>query len=92
MDSTDGGTEGIGSWESHAFSRHICFRNTANVPVNLPVAVRWRVTNFGGAGVAPPVFWVDDSSLVVELARGCQMIEGPGTAGPALPPGKNQLP
>jgi hypothetical protein len=91
MDSTDGGTEGIGSWESHAFSRHICFRNTASVPVNLPVAVRWRVTNFGGPAVAPPVFWVDDSSLVVELARGCQMLEGPGSNGPILPPGKDQL-
>ncbi|WP_298234974.1 hypothetical protein [uncultured Azohydromonas sp.] len=91
MDSTDGGTERVGSWESHAFSRHVCFRNPTSQPLNIPVTVRWRVTNFGGAGVNPPLFWVDDSSLVVELARGCQMVEGPGTTGPILPPGKDQL-
>lgn len=91
MDSTDSGTEGIGSWESHAFSRHICFTNSSAVPVNLPVVVRWRVTNFGAPLVAAPLFWVDDSSLVVELARGCQMSEGPGSSGPILPPRRNQL-
>ncbi len=69
FDSTDNGTETIGSWESHAMSRHRCIRNTTGTLLAVPVSVDWKITNNGGSGA--PEFWIDESSLVVELARGC---------------------
>lgn len=69
FDSTNDGADGIGSWESHAMSRHRCIRNTTSAVMAVPVRVDWKITNNGGVGT--PEFWIDDSSLVVELARGC---------------------
>ncbi|WP_157271219.1 hypothetical protein [Azohydromonas aeria] len=71
FDSTDGGSETLGSWESHAFSRHACVVNTTSTTRLVPVRVDWRVTSFGGA----PTLWLDDTSLVVELSRGCALVE-----------------
>jgi len=42
------------------------------------VAVNWKVTNFSGT---PPLFWVDDSALVVEMARGCSVSSKPAPDG-----------
>lgn len=71
FDSTNDGADGVGSWESHAMSRHRCIRNTTNAMMAVPVRVDWKITNNGGVGM--PQFWIDDSSLVVELARGCSV-------------------
>lgn len=74
VDSTDSGNATMGNWRAHAFTRHICIRNGTDVPMAVPVAVNWKVTNFGGV---PPTFWVDDSALVVEMARGCSVTSAP---------------
>lgn len=88
FDSTDNGTEGSGSWESHAFSRHTCYENTTSTTRFATVRVDWRVTNFGGV----PTFWLDDTSLVVELARGCTLVESSSVPARAadLPPTPTQ--
>jgi len=71
FDSTDSGTEGVGSWESHAMDRHQCVFNANGTTVKpVPIEVQWKVTNFDGA--IPPNFWLDDWSLTVELAKGCR--------------------
>lgn len=83
LDSTDGGTETIASWESHAFSRHYCLRNPRNAPLTVKVNVQWKVTDF--TPVAPE-FWIDDSSLVVQMSRDCtvtQVDNVPGQPGGA---------
>jgi hypothetical protein len=89
MASTDRGSATAGSWESHAFTRHRCMRNTTNAPLAVPVAVNWKVTNFAGM---PPTFWVDDSALVVEMARGCSESQAPdgGRRGAYQPPASGQ--
>lgn len=74
MDSTDTGAASNGNWRAHAFTRHACVRNTTDAPLAVTVAVNWKVTNFGGT---PPLFWVDDSALVVEMARGCSVSSKP---------------
>lgn len=71
FDSTDGGSEGVSSWESHSMNRHRCiFNRDGSTFKNVPVEVKWKVTNFDG-NVAPN-FWLDDWSLTVEQARGCR--------------------
>jgi len=71
VDSTNGGDEGVGSWEAHGFDRHACVRGSTSSTVRFAdVVVYWKVTN-QSATETPPSFWVDDWSLVVETARGC---------------------
>jgi hypothetical protein len=74
VDATDTGNATEGNWRAHAFTRHTCVRNEGDTPLALPVAVNWKVTNFAGN---PPLFWVDDSALVVEMARGCSVSNTP---------------
>ena len=74
MDATDSGAASAGNWRAHAFTRHTCVRNTTNAPLAVTVAANWKVTNFGGT---PATFWVDDSALVVEMARGCSVTDKP---------------
>ncbi|HSV69552.1 MAG TPA: hypothetical protein VLI72_05530 [Methylibium sp.] len=74
FDSTDGGREGIGSWEARSMSRHQCFTNGTASPVNVLVQASWRVTNFGGYA---PEFWIDDTAMVVEVSQGCTLTELP---------------
>ncbi len=71
FDSTDGGTEGDGSWEGHAMSRHQCVKNNSDNFKTVEVTVEWKVTNFSTG--ANPNFWLDDWSLVVEMSEGCQL-------------------
>ncbi len=71
FDSTDSGNEGQASWESHAMSRHRCIKNNSDNFKTVEVAVEWKLTNFSAA--ADPEFWLDDWSLVVEMAEGCRM-------------------
>lgn len=82
FDSTNDGADGIGSWESHAMSRHRCIRNPTGTVMAVPVSVDWKITNNGGVGT--PDFWIDDSSLVVELARGCTVQDVPGVLDASL--------
>lgn len=71
FDSTDGGTESISSWESHAMDRHHCiFNSNSKVAKSVPVEVQWKVTNFDGG--AAPQFWLDDWSFTIQLADGCR--------------------
>ena len=71
FDSTDGGTESISSWESHAMDRHHCvFNSKSDTAKAVPVEVQWKVTNFDGG--AAPQFWLDDWSFTIELADGCR--------------------
>lgn len=85
MDSTDQGSETASSWESHAVTRHRCVRNTTNTPLAVTVQVDWKISNFApAAGVNPPEFWIDDSSLVVEMARGCTVSSPSGADVPSL--------
>ena len=81
VDSTDSGNATQGNWRAHAFTRHTCVRNTTNTPLAVTVAVNWKVTNFGGN---LPSFWVDDSALVVEMARGCSVTDKPAPDGARL--------
>jgi hypothetical protein len=74
VDATNEGAASFGNWRAHAFSRHACVRNSTDAPLAVTVAVNWKVTNFGGT---PPSFWVDDSALVVEMARGCSVSNKP---------------
>lgn len=78
VDATDSGNATMGNWRAHAFSRHACVRNATDTPLAVTVAVNWKVTNFGGV---PPSFWVDDSALVVEMARGCSVSNKPSPEG-----------
>lgn len=80
FDSTDGGREGVGSWEARAMSRHQCFTNATASPVDVLVQLHWRVTAFGGLA---PEFWLDDTALTIETTRGCALTElsTVGTAG-----------
>ncbi|MBA57122.1 MAG: hypothetical protein CMK89_21960 [Pseudomonadales bacterium] len=71
FDSTDGGTESISSWESHAMDRHHCvFNSKSDTAKAVPVEVQWKVTNFDGG--AAPQFWLDDWSFTIQLADGCR--------------------
>lgn len=70
FDSTDSGTNTVASWEAHTMDRHQCVRNGTHAPRRVPVEVQWKVTNFDGG--IPPSFWLDDWSLVIEAAKGCQ--------------------
>ena len=71
FDSTDGGTESISSWESHAMDRHHCvYNSTSKVARTVPVEVQWKVTNFDGGNA--PQFWLDDWSFTIEMADGCR--------------------
>ncbi len=71
LDSTDGGTEGEGSWEGHAMTRHKCIVNDTDEPLRAPVSLDRKLTNFPAASNAS--FWLDDWSLVVEMSRGCSV-------------------
>lgn len=70
FDSTNAGSDGTNSWESHAMDRHRCIVNNTPTFMSVPVQVEWKVTNFGGG--AAPEFWLDDWSLTIEMARGCR--------------------
>lgn len=83
VDATDSGNATAGNWRGHAFTRHACVRNASDAPLPVPVAVNWKVTYFGGTA---PLFWVDDSALVVELSRGCNVINPPASAAARLAP------
>lgn len=71
FDSTNTGNETTASWASHAFSRHACVVNGTGSTRFVSVWVDWKVTDFGG----PATLWLDDTSLVVELSRGCALVE-----------------
>ncbi|GAB4035479.1 MAG: hypothetical protein Fur0014_01360 [Rubrivivax sp.] len=87
VDATDMGAASPGNWRTHAFTRHACVRNTTDAPLAVTVAVNWKVTNFGGT---PPLFWVDDSALVVEMARGCSVSNKPAPDGGRRAPASAQ--
>jgi hypothetical protein len=87
VDSTDSGAASAGNWRAHAFTRHACVRNATDAPLAVTVAVNWKVTNFGGT---PPLFWVDDSALVVEMSRGCSVSNKPAPAGGRRTPASAQ--
>lgn len=71
MDSTNSGGNGIGSWEAHSFDRHHCVRGSSSVVRRYAdVVVYLKVTN-QDSSETPPQFWVDDWSLVAEVAKGC---------------------
>ncbi len=71
FDSSDGGNEGEGSWESHAMSRHQCVTNKSDDFKPVEIAVEWKLTNFPAD--TNPQFWLDDWSLVVEMAEDCKV-------------------
>lgn len=77
FDSTDGGTETTSSWEAHGLSRHRCITNRGTGPLPVKVVVNWRISN---AAANPTDFWVDDSSLVVEMSRDCKVPVGTDSA------------
>lgn len=87
VDATDTGAASAGNWRAHAFTRHACVRNTTDAPLAVTVAVNWKVTNFSGT---PPLFWVDDSALVVEMARGCSVSNKPAPDGGRRAPAATQ--
>jgi hypothetical protein len=70
LKSTNAGGETTASWAAHGFSRYRCIRNTSTAPMAVNVKVQWKVTNFAGA-TAVPDFWVDDSSLAIDMSRDC---------------------
>lgn len=72
LDSTNAGGDGTGSWESHGFSRHRCIRNASATPLTVRVQVQWKVTQFGAT---PPEFWLDDSTLAVQMSRDCTVVQ-----------------
>jgi len=64
FDSTDGGRETSGSWESHAMERYTnCLQ-----PGNYSVIVQWASVNLAGA---IPTFRLDDWTLAIERVQGC---------------------
>ena len=75
--STDEGKATAGSWRGHALSRHRCIRNDSNAPLQVPVAVQWKLVQFGAT---PSTFWLDDSALVVEMSRSCTVTLNPAGA------------
>jgi hypothetical protein len=71
--STDNGAASVDSWRGHAMSRHRCIRNTSLVPLAVPVAMQWKILQFG---VATSEFWLDDSAMVVQMSNGCTVAPG----------------
>lgn len=74
FDSTDNGTETVGSWEGHALERHTCLTNHSPAKIIVPVQVRWRIVSFS---LTPTSFWLDDWSLAIEKAEaspGCEKV------------------
>jgi len=71
MDSTDGGEEGTGSWEAHAFDRHACVQGSTSSTTRFALIDVYVKVQNQNVNETPPAFWVDDWSLVVETARGC---------------------
>jgi hypothetical protein len=69
--STDNGAASVDSWRAHAFSRHACVRNTTSAPLAVPIAIQWKILQFGAA---PSTFWIDDSSMVVQMSMSCLSI------------------
>jgi hypothetical protein len=57
LDASDNGRETQQSYEGHAFSRSLCFTNTSDVRVLVPVVAQVKVTN------TLLRFWVDDIHL-----------------------------
>ena len=76
--STNAGVETTASWAAHGFSRYRCIRNTSTAPLAVNVKVQWKVTNFAGAAAVPD-FWVDDSSLAIDMSRDCTVTSPVGT-------------
>jgi hypothetical protein len=66
--STDNGNASTVSWRAHAFSRYACVRNTTNAPLAVSVAIQWKIQQFGAA---VSTFWIDDSSMTVQMSTGC---------------------
>ena len=79
FDSTDTGTEGFGSWESHSMDRHRCYTNTTGVNQNVPVRVEWGTVNDDGVA-PPPTFRIDEWSLVIQESQNCFEIPVPQSA------------
>lgn len=75
--STDNGAATSASWRGHALSRHRCIRNASNAALQVPVVVQWKVVQFG---VDTSAFWLDDSALVVQMSRDCQVTGVPTAA------------
>jgi hypothetical protein len=75
--STDRGAASADSWRGHALSRHRCIRNTGTAPLLVPIAVQWKLVQFGNEASS---FWLDDSALVVEMTRGCTVTLTPNGA------------
>jgi hypothetical protein len=69
--STDNGVASVDSWRGHAMSRHRCVTNTTNAPLAVPITMQWQIVNFSPATAAPTNFWLDDSSMVVQMSSGC---------------------
>jgi hypothetical protein len=72
--STDNGNASFASWGGHAFSRYACVRNTTNAPLAVPVAIQWKILQFG---TAPSTFWIDDSAMTVQMSTGCTETTAP---------------
>lgn len=79
LKSTNAGGETNASWAAQGFSRYRCIRNTSTAPMAVNVKVQWKVTNLAGA-TAVPDFWVDDSSLAIDMSRDCTVSSPVGTA------------
>jgi hypothetical protein len=72
--STDNGAASVDSWRAHAFSRHTCVRNTTSAPLAVPVAIQWKILQFG---TATSTFWIDDSAMVVQMSTSCTATAAP---------------
>jgi hypothetical protein len=66
--STDNGAASTSSWRAHSFSRHTCVRNTTSAPLAVPVAIQWKILQFG---TATSTFWIDDSAMTVQMSSNC---------------------
>ena len=77
FDSTNGGAD-VNAWESHSMDRHRCYRNSTTATQQVPVVVQWGVAN---ADPTPPVFRIDDWSLVIQESQNCTSVPPTAAAG-----------
>jgi hypothetical protein len=81
---TDSGKATTASWRGHAMSRHRCIRNASAAPLAVPVAMQWKIVQFGATASS---FWLDDSAMVVQMSRDCtvQAVTASPNIGPVTP-------
>ena len=72
FDSTNGGNATSGSYEAHSMDRTDCVRNSTSAIQPVRVEVQYAVTNLDGGSA--PTFWIDDSSLIVDVSQGCTVV------------------